>query len=91
MMHFIEQLMLRAQRTVDAARGVAPLKSDADRLRNAAMIISDLLAATGQSGQPIALDDYGWTERGLEWLRGQWKSDPETQINSYTAALVRRG
>ncbi len=65
--------------------------SDAERLRDAAMIISDLLAATGQSGQPIALDDYGWTERGLAWLRDQWAADPTTYINSYTAAIVRRG
>lgn len=53
------------------------------------MIISDMLATTlvrdGEAGRQL----YCWETDGVRWLSEQWKRDPGTVINAWTADLVR--
>lgn len=66
-----------------------------NRMRNAAYLISDLLCTIFMENE--SLKDLGkhprhipiWVKESVEWLREQWRNDPETPINSYTAQWVR--
>jgi hypothetical protein len=58
-----------------AGHGVAGAKAmnDQDHAQKAADIIAALLHL------------YVWEREGIEWLREQWRRDPETVINMWTA------
>ncbi len=70
----------------------ANASSDADRLRQAAAIIAELLLRPEANVEPArALYDSGGhaADLGKAWLRAQLKADPATMICSWVAGRLR--
>lgn len=61
--------------------------NDKERLREAAMVISDLLASAIYHGE--GRECYSWEEAGLRWLQEQLKADPDTAMNAFTYFHLR--
>jgi hypothetical protein len=84
--------MLHRARLADGARRVGRAmtiwsQAERDHAREAAKVISDLLCCALREGEQQNRHLYEWERRGIEWLRTQWKRDPETWINMWTGDL----
>lgn len=67
--------------------------SDKDRLRSAAMVISDLIATRASDDKEFAAgrrELYSWERDGMQWIKDQLTADPETPINAWAAEAMRR-
>jgi hypothetical protein len=59
--------------------------NDQDHAQKAADIIAALLVPALQQAEHTKRHLYVWEREGIEWLREQWRRDPETVINMWTA------
>lgn len=73
--------------------GVADM-SDAERLREAASILSDFFSSTvlrGLEENPPRRFLYEWEKRALAWLKEQRTADKDTMICMWTASYLEDG
>ena len=56
-----------------------------EHCQKAANIIAAILASTLTKAEEENRHLYVWEREGIEWLRQQWKIDPDTSINMWTA------
>lgn len=64
------------------------MDNDPNTLREAARLMSELLASSFQIDYRRGTQLYVWERKSLEWLQRQLKRDPDTPINLYVARYV---
>lgn len=61
------------------------MSENKEHCQRAANIIAALLASTLMKAEEENRHLYVWERQGIEWLRQQWKIDPDTSINMWVA------